>query len=167
MIMKTKRITFLAMLIAISMILSYLESFLPQIYIVPGIKLGLANIPVMFAIFKLKPSDALIISGIRILLLSMLFRNFLSFLFSITGGLMSIGLMLLCKKMKFFSILGISVVGGVSHNLGQILIAVFIANTPGLFFYLPILIVSGTLAGIAIGLICNLLVNRIQLPFPD
>ncbi|HHU53555.1 MAG TPA: Gx transporter family protein [Clostridiaceae bacterium] len=165
--MKTKRITFLAMLIAISMILSYLESFLPQIYIVPGIKLGLANIPVMFAIFKLKPSDALIISGIRILLLSMLFRNFLSFLFSITGGLMSIGLMLLCKKMKFFSILGISVVGGVSHNLGQILIAVFIANTPGLFFYLPILIVSGTLAGIAIGLICNLLVNRIQLPSSD
>lgn len=85
--MKTKRITLLAMLIAISMILSYLESLLPQIYIVPGIKLGLANIPVMFAIFKLKPTDALIVSGIRILLLSMLFRSFLSFIFSITGDL--------------------------------------------------------------------------------
>lgn len=162
--MKTKRITLLAMLIAISMILSYLESLLPQIYIVPGIKLGLANIPVMFAIFKLKPTDALIVSGIRILLLSMLFRSFLSFIFSITGGLMSIAFMLLCKKINTFSIMGISVIGGVTHNLGQILIAVFIVNTPGLFFYLPILIVAGTLAGIAIGLICNLLVNRIQLP---
>ena len=72
--------------------------------------------------------------------------------------------MLLFKRMNTFSIMGISVIGGVTHNLGQILIAVFIVNTPGLFFYLPILIVAGTLAGIAIGLICNLLVNRIQLP---
>ncbi|NLM18772.1 MAG: Gx transporter family protein [Clostridiaceae bacterium] len=165
--MKTKRITFLAMFIAISMILSYLESLLPQIYIVPGIKLGLANIPVMFAIFKLKPSDALLISGIRIFLLSILFRSFLSFIFSITGGLISIAFMLFFKKINTFSIMGISVIGGVAHNLGQILIAVFIVNTPGLLFYLPILIIAGTLAGIAIGLICNLLVNRIQLPFPD
>ncbi|HHT24145.1 MAG TPA: Gx transporter family protein [Clostridiaceae bacterium] len=165
--MKTKRITFLAMLVAISMVLSYLESLLPQIYIVPGIKLGLANIPVMFAIFKLKPSDALLISGIRIFLLSILFRSFLSFIFSITGGLMSIAFMLLFKRMNTFSIMGISVIGGVTHNLGQILIAVFIVNTPGLLFYFPVLIITGTLAGIAIGLICNLLVNRIQLPFPD
>lgn len=165
--MKTKRITFLAMLVAISMVLSYLESLLPQIYIVPGIKLGLANIPVMFAVFKLKPSDALLISGIRIFLLSILFRSFLSFVFSITGGLMSIAFMLLFKRMNTFSIMGISVIGGVTHNLGQILIAVFIVNTPGLLFYFPVLIITGTLAGIAIGLICNLLVNRIQLPFPD
>ncbi|MGI6579471.1 MAG: Gx transporter family protein [Saccharofermentanales bacterium] len=165
--MKTKHMTLLAMLIAISMILSYLESLLPQIYIVPGIKLGLANIPVMFAVFKLKPADALLISGIRIFLLSMLFRSFLSFIFSITGGLISVALMLLFKKINTFSILGISVIGGVAHNLGQILIAAFIVNTPGLLFYLPILIIAGTLAGIAIGVICNLLVNRIQLPFSD
>ncbi|NLJ70165.1 MAG: Gx transporter family protein [Clostridiaceae bacterium] len=165
--MKTKRITLLAMLIALSMVLSYLESLLPQVYIVPGIKIGLANIPVMFAIFKLKPSDALLISGIRIFLLAILFRNFLSFIFSITGGLMSIAFMLLFKKMKTFSIMGISVIGGVAHNLGQILIAVFVVNTPGLLFYLPILIIAGTLAGIVIGLICNLLVEHIQLPFQE
>ncbi len=161
--MNTRKMTILAMLIAISMVLSYLESFLPQMFIAPGMKLGLANIPVIFTMYKGKLSDAVIVSAVRVFLIAMIFQSFYSFLFSFSGALFSILLMYLCRRSGIFSVAGVSVTGGVAHNIGQIAVAALVIRTPGLLYYLPVLIIAGIIAGMLIGLISAVLIKRIKL----
>lgn len=161
--MKTHRITLLAMLIAISILFGYLEAILPLLIAIPGIKLGFANIPIMFAVYKMKPLDVFLISIVRVVILSLTFRNMLAFLFSLSGAIFSISIMLLFKQSKFFSVTGVSIAGGVAHNMGQIIMAALILQIPGLLYYLPLLIIAGVIAGIIIGLISGLLIERINL----
>lgn len=161
--MKTHRITLLAMLIAISILFGYLEAILPLLIAIPGIKLGLANIPIMFAVYKMKPLDVFLISIVRVAILSLTFRNMLAFLFSLSGAIFSISIMLLFKQSKFFSVTGVSIAGGVAHNMGQIIMAALILQIPGLLYYLPLLIIAGVIAGIIIGLISGLLIERVNL----
>ena len=159
--MKTKKITVLAMCVALAMILSYLESLIPSPGI-PGVKLGLANIVVIFALYKLGWGEAAGISLLRVFLVSLLFGHAASFFYSVSGAVLSLLGMILLKRSDRLSCVAVSVIGGVLHNAGQILMAWALMG-PNVVYYLPVLILSGTVAGVAVGAVSALLVKRVDL----
>ena len=158
--MKTRRITIMAMCVALAMILSYVESMIPSPGI-PGVKLGLANIVVVFALYKLGWKEAVGISLLRVFLVSLLFGHAASLMYSASGAVLSLAGMILLKKSDKLSCVAVSVLGGVLHNAGQILMAVVLMGH-NVVYYLPVLILSGTVAGIGIGLVAAILVRRIR-----
>ena len=160
--MKAKNVALYGLLIALALVLSYLESLVPLSFAVPGIKMGLPNIVVVFALYRLRWRDAAVISLVRVLLVSVLFGNVFSLAYSAVGAALSLLVMLLLKSTGKFSETGVSVAGAVAHNAGQILVAVFVLETGRLVYYLPVLCISGTIAGICIGLVSALLVKRIR-----
>lgn len=157
--MKTRRITIMAMCVALAMILSYVESMIPSPGI-PGVKLGLANIVVVLALYKLGWKEAVGISLLRVFLVSLLFGHAASLMYSASGAVLSLAGMILLKKSDKLSCVAVSVLGGVLHNAGQILMAVVLMGH-NVVYYLPVLILSGTVAGIGIGLVAAILVRRI------
>lgn len=159
--MKTRIVVHMGMLIALAMVLSFIESQIPAFIAVPGMKLGLANIAVVFALYSLGFREALGISLIRVLLSAILFGSAVSGLYSAAGAILSLIGMALLKKTGFFGTVGVSVSGAVLHNLGQIGIACFILRTQALVYYLPFLILSAVVAGIVIGIIAAVLVERL------
>lgn len=158
----TKRIALLSMLSAVALALSFLESQIPAFIAIPGVKLGLANIAVVFALYKLGASEAAIVSGIRLFAVFLLFGGVMPLIYSIAGAVLSLSLMCLLKQYTPFSELGVSVAGGVSHNIAQILVAVWLLDSSAIILYLPVLLISGTLAGVVIGLLSAVLVKRIK-----
>lgn len=160
--METRKIARMGLLVALSMILSYVESLIPAFVAVPGVKVGLANIVVIFALYTLGPIEALIVSLLRVILSSFLFGSVLSLLYSLSGALLSLGGMILMKKVKIFSTTAVSVTGGVLHNVGQILVACLVLETDVLLYYLPVLILSGTITGAVIGIIASLVIKRLE-----
>ncbi|MCR5664702.1 MAG: Gx transporter family protein [Oscillospiraceae bacterium] len=149
------------MCVALAMILSYVESLIPSPG-VPGVKLGLANLAVVFALYKFGWREAAGISLLRVFLVSLLFGHVMSLAYSASGAVLSLLGMLLLKKTDRFGCLAVSVTGGVLHNVGQILMAWALMGS-NVVWYLPVLIVSGTVAGVAIGAVCALLVRRVDL----
>ena len=160
--METRKIARMGLLVALSMILSYVESLIPAFVPVPGVKVGLANIVVIFALYTLGPIEALIVSLLRVILSSFLFGSVLSLLYSLSGALLSLGGMILMKKLKIFSTTVVSVTGGVLHNVGQILVACLVLETDVLLYYLPVLILSGVITGAVIGIIASLVIKRLE-----
>ena len=161
---KTRTLALLGLSVALAMILSYIEFLLPPIFAaVPGIKIGLANIVIIFLLYKLDFKSALAVSLVRVGLSSLLFGTALTFIYSLSGALLSIFLMLLFKRLGWFSCVGVSIVGGVSHNLGQILAAALILRTREIIYYMAVLAVSGTLEGVLIGVSAAFLIKRINL----
>lgn len=157
---KTKRLVLLAMLTAVAMILSYVESLLPSVGI-PGVKMGLANIAVIFALFRFGWKEAAVLSLVRIVLVSLLFGSVGAMLYSLAGAVLSLAVMALLRRIDRFSTVGVSVAGGVAHNAGQILMAMLILQTKQLLGYLPVLAVSGIAGGVLTGLTAALLIRRI------
>ena len=157
---KTKRLVLLAMLTAVAMILSYVESLLPQVGI-PCVKMGLANIAVIFALFRFGWKEAAALSLVRVVLVSLLFGSVGAMLYSLAGAVLSLAVMALLRRIDRFSTVGISVAGGVAHNAGQILMAMLILQTKQLLVYLPVLAVSGIAGGVLTGLAAALLIRRI------
>lgn len=157
---KTKRLVLLAMLTAVAMILSYVESLLPSVGI-PGVKMGLANIAVIFALFRFGWKEATALSLVRVVLVSLLFGSVGAMLYSLAGAVLSLAVMALLRRIDRFSTVGISVAGGVAHNAGQILMAMLILQTKQLLGYLPVLAVSGIAGGVLTGLVAALLIRRI------
>lgn len=157
---KTKRLVLLAMLTAVAMILSYVESLLPSVGI-PGVKMGLANIAVIFALFRFGWKEAAALSLVRVVLVSLLFGSVGAMLYSLAGAVLSLAVMALLRRIDRFSTVGISVAGGVAHNAGQILMAMLILQTRQLLGYLPVLAVAGIGGGILTGLAAALLIRRI------
>ena len=157
---KTKRLVMLAMLTAVAMILSYVESLLPSVGI-PGVKMGLANIAVIFALFRFGWKEAAALSLVRVVLVSLLFGSVGAMLYSLAGAVLSLAVMALLRRIDRFSTVGISVAGGVAHNAGQILMAMLILQTKQLLGYLPVLAVSGIAGGVLTGLAAALLIRRI------
>ncbi len=157
---KTKRLLLLAMLTAVAMILSYVESLLPSVGI-PGVKMGLANIAVIFALFRFGWKEAAALSLVRVVLVSLLFGSVGAMLYSLAGAVLSLAVMALLRRIDRFSTVGISVAGGVAHNAGQILMAMLILQTKQLLGYLPVLAVSGIAGGVLTGLAAALLIRRI------
>ena len=160
--MKTKKIAVLALAIALAMILSFVESQIPAFVAIPGVKIGLANIAVVFVLYKLGWREAVLISLVRVVMVSMLFGTLVSLFYSVAGAVLSLAGMVLLKKTGLFSTLAVSVTGGVLHNVGQILMACLLLETNVIVYYLPFLILSGVIAGVVIGVVAAIMVNRVQ-----
>ena len=163
---KSKNIAFISVFTALAMILAYVEAIIPPLLpSVPGIKMGLPNIIIIFLLYRRGPVFAAAVSLLRIILVSMLFGNVMSLIYSLTGGVLSLLVMILLKKLRFLSTVGVSVTGGVTHNAGQILAAMLLLETSELGYYMVVLTVTGTVAGILIGLGGSLLIKRVPLKF--
>lgn len=161
--MKTKKITVMALCISIALVLSYIESLIPAFVAVPGVKAGLANIAIVFALYKLGWKEAVTISVIRVLLVSLLFGSLMSLFYSISGAVLSLVGMIILMKTDKFSCIAVSVTGGVLHNIGQIIMASILLETNVLKYYLPFLLFSGIIAGIIIGILAAYMVKRIKI----
>ena len=157
----TKRITYTGMFVAIAMVFSYLESMIPVNIAVPGIKLGLANMVTIVVMYRLRISDAWIVSLVRVVLSSLLFGNMMVMVYSMAGAVLSLLVMTLCRKKDLFGLLGTSILGGVSHNAGQIAMAALLMKSGNIMLYMPVLCISGTIAGVCIGLAGAVLVRKL------
>lgn len=150
---KTKKIAFLGLATAVAIVLSYLEALMPSFFpAVPGIKIGLPNIMIIFLLYKFSLKDTVIVSIIRIFVVALLFGNVMTLAYSIAGAVLSLGIMALLKKIDKFSTVAVSIVGGIAHNLGQIIVAMIVMRTEEIGYYMIVLAVTGTLAGAVIGL---------------
>jgi heptaprenyl diphosphate synthase len=156
---KTKVIALLGVCAAAAMMLSYVESFIPSF--APGVKIGLPNIVIVYLLYKVGAAKAAGVSMVRVLLTALLFGSVMSLWYSLAGAVFSLLVMTVLKKIKVFSIVGVSVVGGVMHNVGQIISAVIMMKNSGVAYYLVPLIISGTVAGVAIGVLSAILVKKI------
>lgn len=159
----TKRLVTLALSVAVAMILSYLESLIPLSFAVPGIKIGLANIAVIFVLYKFGWKDAVCVSLLRVAWMAILFGNVMTLAYSVCGAVLSLTGMLLLQKIGRFSEVGVSVAGGILHNAGQILAAMALMGTAQIVYYLPALIISGTAAGVVIGVVSAILIKRVRI----
>ena len=162
--MNAKKVARFGLLVALALVLSYLESLVPLSFTVPGVKLGLPNVVVVFALYKLNGRSAALISLLRVLLAALLFGSALSLAYSAAGAALSLLVMLLLRRSGRFGCTGVSVAGAVAHNAGQVLVAAAVLETGRLMYYLPALCVSGVIAGVCIGLLAALLTKRIRLP---
>ena len=162
--MKTKKLTVMALTTAVAMILSFVESQIPAFVAVPGVKVGLANIAVVFALYRLGWKEAAAISLVRVVMVSMLFGSIASLFYSLAGAILSLTGMGLLKKTERLTEIMVSVTGGILHNIGQIAMACLILETAALRYYLPFLLVSGIIAGVVVGLVSAVLVQRVKLP---
>ena len=161
--MKTKKITTLAITISFAMILSYIESRIPTFVAIPGVKIGLANIAVIFALYKFGIKEAATVSVLRIFLVSMLFGTPVSMLYSLAGGILSLLFMSVLKIFTPLKEVTISICGGVLHNIGQIGMASIILGTNVVIYYLPFLMISGIIAGVAVGIAAGILIKRVSI----
>ena len=161
--MKTKKLVTLAITVSVAMILSFVESRIPAFVAIPGVKVGLANIAVIFAIYKMGWREAITVSLVRVALVALLFGSVVSLAYSFVGALISLSLMILMRKIGIFTEVAVSVVGGITHNIGQILVAFLLLETSVVFYYLPFLLISGVIAGIAIGIASALLVKKVRI----
>lgn len=153
----------LSILTTVALVLSYVEAILPPIWAaVPGIKIGLPNIIIIFILYKTGLKDAITVSAIRLFLVALLFGNAMTLLYSAAGAILSILLMMVCKRINLFSMVGVSIVGGVAHNLGQILVAIAIFETSQIGYYMLVLAVTGTIAGVFVGVAASIILKRFE-----
>ena len=157
-----RRVAFLGLFIALAMILSYVESLIPPLVAIQGVKIGLPNLVIMFMLYRVGSREAITVSLIRVVLVSLLFSSAMSMAYGLAGAALSLTGMMLLKKTNLFSCITVSVVGGVLHNIGQIAVAILITGTKQLVLYLPVLLISGVIAGVAIGICAGLLIKRFE-----
>ncbi len=150
------------LLIALAFVLSYVESLIPISLGVPGVKLGLANLAVITALYTVGLAGAAFVSLVRIVLMGFTFGTPSMIIYSLAGGVLSLIVMAVLKRFKAFGMVGVSVAGGAAHNIGQIAVAAAVVEQAGLFAYLPVLLAAGTVAGSMIGLLGGMVVSRIR-----
>ena len=160
--MNTRKIAILGLFIALAFVLSYIEYLLPLNIGIPGAKVGLANLVVMVALYTLGEKDAFILSLVRVLLVGLSFGNMGMMIYSLAGAALSFIAMIIVKRTKLFSATGISVLGGVFHNIGQIIVAMIVLEAKSLIYYLPFLLVIGTISGVVIGILSSMIIDRVQ-----
>ncbi len=154
------KVAYFGIFAALAMILSYIESLFPFFWGIPGVKLGLANSMSLTILYLLGIPAAFLISVVRIVLTGFLFGNAFSIIYSLSGALLSMAVMILLKRTKAFSIVGISMAGGISHNIGQIIAAIFLVENLNLLYYLPALLLSGLVTGAVIGVLSREIIKR-------
>jgi heptaprenyl diphosphate synthase len=160
--MKAKNIAAFGVYVALAMIFSYIELQIPPLVAIPGIKLGLPNVVIIIALYKFGWKEAIVINVLRVLLVSVLFGTVLSLLYSVAGAILSLFVMIILKKSKIFSTVLVSVFGAISHNIGQITVAIFVLETSELLYYLPVLLITGTISGLLLGLIGATVVKKLD-----
>ena len=159
--LRTKKLALSAILAALAMILSYVEAMVPMPVPIPGIKLGLANLVIILAIYRLGFKYALAINCIRIFVTGLLFTGVFGILYSLAGGLLSLLVMYLLYRTEIFSMVGVSMAGGVAHNLGQLLTACLIMSNIRLMSYFAVLLFAGMGSGILMGIVAWLVCQRL------
>lgn len=159
----TKKTAALGLFSAVAIIFGYVETLVPVFAGIPGIKLGLANLAVLFILMRYNIWDAALVSVVRILVIGFLFGNMFSILYSLAGAALSLFVMNLMKKHTQFSLIGLSVAGGVTHNIGQLIVAMLVVESTSLLYYGPVLLVSGVVTGCIIGWLTQETVKRINL----
>ena len=158
----TKRVAILGVISAFAAILSYIEAILSFGFFIPGVKLGLANIAVVIVLYIYGYKDAFFVNIIRIFVVGLLFTNMFSIMFSIAGATISYIVMILLKKLNIFSPIGVSVAGGVAHNVGQLVIAMFIIESYSVINYVPILMIAGIICGLIVGIISLMVIKYLK-----
>lgn len=161
---KTRKIAFLGLFTAVAMLLSYIEALSPVlITAIPGIKMGLPNVAVIFVLYRFGAWEAALVSSVRVIVVSLLFGNPMTFIYSIVGAILSLAVMVILKKTDLLSCVGVSVAGGVFHNVGQILVAMALLGAAEVGYYLIVLAVSGVISGILIGLCGALMIKKLPM----
>ena len=158
----SKKVARMGVFIALAMIFSYIEVLIPFNFGIPGVKLGIANIVTVTSLYIFSTGEAFGISVIRIVLMGILFGNGMSLLYSLAGGLLSFLAMWIGKKINWFSVMGVSVAGGVFHNVGQILAVMLVMKNTMFVAYLPVLLVAGVVTGYLIGLLANKIIELLH-----
>ena len=160
---KSRKLAYLGLCTAVALILAYVEVLLPPLYTaVPGIKLGLPNIAIIFVLYRYGVRYAAAVSFVRMAVVALLFGNPMTFVYSLAGAALSLLVMALLRRLDFLSVVGVSVAGGVFHNVGQILMAMLLLGTAELGYYLIVLAITGTISGIFVGLCGAMAVKRIS-----
>lgn len=157
-----KTVALMAMMIALAMIFSYVETMIPINFGIPGVKLGLANLVIVAALYLFGGKQAFLISVVRIFLSGFMFGNMASIMYSLAGGMLSLVIMLLLKKTDKLSILAVSVMGGICHNIGQLIVAMLVVENLKLIFYVPVLLISGFLTGLLIGVVSRVILPAVK-----
>ena len=156
------RVAYFGVFTALALIFSYVETLIPVNLGIPGVKLGLANLIIVVALYKMRLSEAYLLSVVRILLAGFIFGNYFSIIYSLAGGLLSLTVMALLKKWGGFSLQGISIAGGVCHNIGQLVVAMIVVETFAMSYYMPVLLVAGLITGFLIGVVADQVLRRIS-----
>lgn len=157
-----KKVAYLGLLLAVALICSYIESLIPFYFGVPGMKLGLTNVVVIFVMYLIGPVEAITVSVLRVLISGFMFGNVFSILYSLAGALLSFFVMYLMKRFTTLHVISVSVAGGVFHNVGQLLVALCIVSNYNVFYYLPILLIAGVVTGLLIGIISQEVILRLK-----
>ena len=158
---RVRRLTTLALIVSFAMVLAFVEARLPEF--APGVKIGLANIAIIFALYKMGAKEAVIVSFVRIVLVSMLFGHMQKFFFSLAGAVLSLAVMIILKKLTRAPEMVVSIAGGIMHNVGQIIAAIVFLGSFAVAYYLPLLLLSGTVAGVVVGVASALLIKKVDL----
>ncbi|MDO4393786.1 MAG: Gx transporter family protein [Bacillota bacterium] len=155
------RVAYCGLLCALALIFSYIEVLIPFNIGVPGVKLGIANLVIIIALYQFNWRYAMGINIIRVLVSGLLFSGMFAALYSLAGAILSMIVMALLKKTGLFSTVGVSIAGGVTHNLGQILVAAALVSNLRMFVYYPVLIFSGVASGAVIGIVAYFVLQKL------
>lgn len=159
---KNMKLAYMAVAVSAAMILGYIEALIPFDFGIPGAKMGLANAAVITVLYMLGRKAAVCVSFVRIALSAAVFGNAFSFLYSAAGAALSLTGMILLMRTNKFGIVGVSTVGGVLHNIGQLIVAMCVTDTAGLAYYAPLLAVAGIAAGICMGALSAIIIKRLK-----
>lgn len=158
-----RRVATLGILVAVAFVLSYIEAILPFSLGIPGIKLGFSHIVTVFALYRMRTWETVLVTLVRVVLAAMLFGSALSAIYSLVGATVSLAVMLVLRRLPVFSEVGVSAAGGVAHNVGQIACAAILMETAGLIWYLPVLLAAGCVSGVVIGSVASLIIRRVRI----
>lgn len=155
------RVAYFGVFTALALIFSYVESLIPFQFGIPGVKLGLANLLIVIVLYRMKLSEAYLLSVVRVLLSGFIFGNYFSIIYSLAGGLLSLTVMAALKKNGGFSVSGVSIAGGVCHNIGQLVVAMLVVETFSVAYYVPVLLLAGLITGFLIGITADAMLKRL------
>lgn len=158
--MKSK-VAYFGVFTALALIFSYVETLIPINFGIPGVKLGLANLIIVIALYKMRLREVYLLSIVRVLLSGFIFGNYFSIIYSLAGGLLSLTVMAVFKRKDGFGIMGVSIAGGVFHNVGQLIVAMLVVETFSVAYYVPVLLIAGMITGLLIGIVSNEMLKRL------
>lgn len=156
------RAAYFGIFTALALILGYVELLIPIQFGIPGAKLGLANLITILVLYKMGWKDAFLLSVTRIVLGGFIFSSLFSILYSLAGGILSLTAMGILKKTEKFTVIGVSICGGVFHNIGQLAVAMAVVQTYEVGYYFPVLLIAGLLTGLLIGMVSAEVLKRIK-----